>query len=82
MEIGKKGESPNFLRKVSPEILSHVENKRCMCLHLTKFITFIQDDAFTDVLNEMIDEVSLGLCFEVHRNIKIGFYELQEKAEK
>ena len=45
-------------------------------------IAFVQDDAFTDVLNEMIDELSLGLCFEVHRNIKIGFHELQEKAEK
>ncbi|CAB4014182.1 ataxin-7 3, partial [Paramuricea clavata] len=41
----------------------------------------LSDDAFTDVLNEMIDELSLGLCFEVHRNIKIGFHELQEKAE-
>lgn len=40
-----------------------------------------EDDAFTDVLNEMIDELSLGLCFEVHRSIKIGFHELAEKAE-
>ena len=71
----------NSLTK-SPQRSSHIENKHCTCLFLTKLITFIQDDAFTDVLNEMIDEVSLGLCFEVHRNVKIGFYELQEKAEK
>ena len=68
--------------KKSPQRSSHIENKYCTCLFLTKLITFIQDDAFTDVLNEMIDEVSLGLCFEVHRNVKIGFYELQVKAEK
>lgn len=45
-------------------------------------IIFYKDDAFTDVMNEMIDELSLGLCFEIHRSIKIGFHELVEKAEK
>lgn len=30
----------------------------------------------------MIDELSLGLCFDVHRSVKIGFHELEQQAEK
>lgn len=28
------------------------------------------------VMNQLIDEESLGVCFEMHRAIKLGYYEL------
>lgn len=28
------------------------------------------------VLNQFIDEEALGVCFELHRAIKLGYYEL------
>lgn len=58
------------------QVYIYIYNTDIVCFFLPK------DDAFTDVLSEMIDELSLGLCFEVHRSAKIGFHELAEKAEK
>lgn len=28
------------------------------------------------VVNQLIDEEALGVCFEMHRAIKLGYYEL------
>lgn len=28
------------------------------------------------VMNQLIDEEALGVCFEMHRAIKLGYYEL------
>ncbi|XP_064597222.1 ataxin-7-like protein 3 [Liolophura sinensis] len=37
-----------------------------------------QQSRMVDIMNELIDEVSLGLCFEVHRSCKMGTLFLDE----
>lgn len=37
----------------------------------TSDISILQDE-FEAIMNDIIDEMSLGLCFEVHRSCKMG----------
>lgn len=34
------------------------------------------------VMNQLIDEEALGVCFEMHRAIKLGYYELIYPEER
>ena len=34
------------------------------------------NELFEGVVNQLIDEEALGVCFEMHRAIKLGYYEL------
>ena len=34
------------------------------------------------VINQLIDEEALGVCFEMHRAIKLGYYELLYPEER
>jgi len=33
-------------------------------------------------MNQLIDEEALGVCFEMHRAIKLGYYELLYPEER
>ena len=37
---------------------------------------FREQELFEGVVNQLIDEEALGVCFEMHRAIKLGYYEL------
>jgi len=34
------------------------------------------------IINQLIDEEALGVCFEMHRAIKLGYYELLYPEER
>jgi len=38
----------------------------------------LKDLAAEDIFNTLVDEISLGICFEIHRSIKIGSYSAVE----
>jgi len=38
--------------------------------------------AAEDVFNTMIDDIILGICFDIHRNVKTNVYEVMETDEK
>ena len=33
-------------------------------------------EVFEGLVNQLIDEETLGVCFELHRAIKLGYYDL------
>lgn len=35
-----------------------------------------RNELLEGVVNQLIDEEALGVCFEMHRAIKLGYYEL------
>ena len=42
--------------------------------HFTR--SMARTDLLESVLHQLIDEEALGVCFELHRAIKLGYYEL------
>jgi len=42
---------------------------------------YIQE-VLEDVMNELFDEISLGLCFELHRSCKIGTIFLEDMDDE
>ncbi len=39
-------------------------------------------DAIEKVMDELVDEVTLGLCFEVHRSVKKGTFFLDDTEKE
>lgn len=42
------------------------------------FIVIYFKELLEAIVNELLDEVSLGLCFEIHRSCKLGTFLLDE----
>lgn len=53
-----------------------------MNLEIYISICLFSQSAEEDVLEELVDELSLGLCIEVHRSCKIGMFKLEEEDEE
>lgn len=56
-----------FRQRGRPSIRKHL----FVCMDLSK-----NGELLESVLNQLIDEESLGVCFEMHRAVKLNYYEL------
>lgn len=40
------------------------------------YYSVMESDFLESIVNQLIDEETLGVCFELHRAIKLGYYDL------
>lgn len=58
--------------------LTHVCMNCLACTSMLSATCFKLDEVLSDILDDVIDEVSFGYCLEVHRMIKKGILTLTE----
>ena len=45
-------------------------------------VLFQQETTLVQLMNELIDVCTLGVCFEVHKSLRLGNWELLEGNDK
>lgn len=63
------------------EEAEHAHNIESQSLDCTDDPLYKLDDVIEELAQEIVDEVSLGLCFEIHRACKMGFLMIDEPHE-